>query len=52
MTALARVLARAFPTRSALTTAILKQLALLGGAVLLVLILSMTYGVDLSLAFF
>jgi hypothetical protein len=52
MTALVKILAYAFPVNSSLKIELLKQLALFVGAVLLVLILSMTYGLDLSPGFF
>jgi hypothetical protein len=52
MTALVKVLARAFPTDSFLNAAIVEQLALLCCAALFVSILSLTYGVDLSCGFF
>jgi hypothetical protein len=51
MTAIANVLARVFPQSSPQTDA-LRQVALLCGAGLLVLLLLMTYGVDLSPGFF
>jgi hypothetical protein len=51
MAAIAKVLARAFPTTS-LEAETLKQLGLLCGAGLLVSLLLMTYGVDLSAGFF
>jgi hypothetical protein len=51
MAAITKVLARAFPA-TATENAILKQLALLCGAGLLVLLLLMTYGLDLSPGFF
>jgi hypothetical protein len=51
MTAIAKVLARAFPVTSP-EAEILKQLGLLCGAGLLVSLLMMTYGVDLSAGFF
>jgi hypothetical protein len=47
MAVITRVLARAFPATAA-ETGILKQLALLCGAGLLVSLLCMTYGLDLS----
>jgi hypothetical protein len=47
MAAIARVLARALPKES-VEIEILKQLALFCGAGLLVSLLMMTYGVDLS----
>jgi hypothetical protein len=56
MAAIARVIARAFPKTSSATTSfdaeVLKQLALLCGAGLLVSLLLMTYGLDLSAGFF
>jgi len=52
MIALVRVLARAFPTESSFTAKVLKQFALFCCAALLVSILSLTYGVDLSFGFF
>ena len=51
MAAIARVLARAFPATPT-EAEILKQLALLCGAGLLVSLLMMTYGLDLSPGFF
>jgi hypothetical protein len=51
MAALGRVLARAFPATS-LEIETLKQLALFCGAGLLVSLLLMTYGLDLSAGFF
>jgi hypothetical protein len=51
MAAITRVLARAFPA-TATEADILEQLALLCGAGLLVSLLAMTYGVDLSPGFF
>ena len=51
MTAIAKVLARAFPSTSA-EVEILKQIALFCGAGLLVSLLLLTYGVDLSPGFF
>ena len=51
MAAITKVLARAFPAR-ATEKAILKQLALLCGAGLLVSLLLITYGLDLSPGFF
>jgi hypothetical protein len=51
MAAIARALSRAFPTNS-LEAETLKQLALLSAAGLLVSILLMTYGLDLSPGFF
>ncbi len=50
MTAVARALSRAFVTFN--DTEILKQLALFCGAGLLVSLLLLTYGVDLSPGFF
>jgi hypothetical protein len=52
MTALVKVLARAFPANSSLKAEILKQLALFCYAGLFVAMLFMTYGVDLSFGFF
>ena len=56
MTAIARVLARAFSNTSFSTTLffteVLKQLALFCGAGLLVSLLMMTYGLDLGAGFF
>ena len=52
MTALVKVLARAFPTDSSLKADIFKQLALFCCAALFVSILSLTYGADLSFGFF
>ena len=52
MTALVKVLARAFPANSSLKAEILKQLALFCCAGLFVYILVMTYGVDSSFGFF
>jgi hypothetical protein len=52
MIALVKALAYAFPAHSSLKAAILKQLALLAGAGLLISIFRLTYGVDLSFAFF
>jgi hypothetical protein len=49
--AIANAFGRAFPT-SSLRAALLKQIALLYGAVLFVGLLSLTYGVDLSAGFF
>ncbi|MDR3483672.1 MAG: hypothetical protein P4M05_02010 [Bradyrhizobium sp.] len=51
MAAITKALARAFPAR-ATEADILEQLALLCGAGLLVSVLVMTYGVDLSPGFF
>jgi ribose/xylose/arabinose/galactoside ABC-type transport system permease subunit len=51
MTAIARFLARRVPASDA-ETDVLKQLALLACAGLLVSLLMMTYGVDLSPGFF
>jgi hypothetical protein len=51
MAAIVRVLARALP-RTSVEKEILKQLALFCGAGLLVSLLMMTYGVDLSVGFF
>ena len=51
MAAITRVLASAFPATAA-EAGILEQLALLCGAGLLVSLLVMTYGVDLSPGFF
>jgi hypothetical protein len=51
MAAIARVLASAFPATTT-EADILKQLALLCGAGLLVSLLVMTYGVDISPGFF
>ena len=45
--AIANVLVRAFPA-SSLQANVLKQTALFGGAVLLVWLLSLSYGLDLS----
>jgi hypothetical protein len=52
MTALVKILAYAFPAHSSIKHGILKQLAMFAGAVLLVWILSRTYGLDLSAGFF
>jgi hypothetical protein len=56
MTAIARVLARAFPNTSLSTSSsfveVLKQLALFCGAGLLVSLLMMTYGLDIGAGFF
>jgi hypothetical protein len=51
MTAIAKVFSRAFPAKSP-EAEVLKQLALLCCAGLLVSVLLMTYGVDLSPGFF
>ncbi len=51
MAAIAKVLARAFPTTSS-ETEIIKQLGLLCCAGLLVSLMLMTYGVDISPGFF
>ena len=51
MAAITKVLARAFPA-TATETGILKQLALLCAAGMLVSLLLMTYGLDLSPGFF
>ena len=51
MAAITKVLARAFP-RTTTEFDILQQLALLCGAILLVALLMMTYGLDLSPGFF
>jgi hypothetical protein len=51
MAAITKVLARAFPITTT-ETDILEQLALLCGAGLLLSLLLMTYGVDLSPGFF
>ena len=51
MAAIARLLARKLPATQA-EADILKQLALFAGAGLLLSLLMMTYGVDLSPAFF
>jgi hypothetical protein len=51
MAAIVRVLARALPKES-IEIEILKQLALFCGAGLLVSLLMMTYGLDLSPGFF
>jgi hypothetical protein len=51
MATIARVLARALP-KEAIEIEVLKQLALFCGAGLLVSLLMMTYGVDLSVGFF
>jgi hypothetical protein len=50
MAAITKALTRAFP--AATESAILEQLALLSGAGLLVALLAMTYGLDLSPGFF
>jgi hypothetical protein len=50
-TAIANAFARAFPV-SSLRANVLKKLALFCGAVLFIWLLSMTYGLDLSPAFF
>ena len=56
MAAIARALARAFPgassSRASFDAEVLKQLALFCGAGLLVSLLLMTYGLDLSAGFF
>jgi hypothetical protein len=56
MTAIAKALARAFPNTSLSSTPffteVLKQLALLCGAGLLVSLLMMTYGLDIGAGFF
>jgi hypothetical protein len=49
--AIAQALGRTFPT-SSLWVNLLEHIALLCGAVLFVWLLSLTYGVDLSFAFF
>jgi hypothetical protein len=51
MAALARVLARKFPSTD-LAVEILKQIALLCGAGLVVTLVLMSYGLDLSPGFF
>jgi hypothetical protein len=51
MTAFARVFALVFPA-SSFQANVLKQVALFVGAVLFVLLLSMTYGLDLSAGLF
>ena len=51
MAAIARVLVRKFPTTQ-IEVETVKQLALFCGAVLIVSLLMMTYGLDLSLGFF
>jgi hypothetical protein len=48
-TAIAHAFVRAFPAAS-LRAELLKQIALLAGAVLFVWLLSLTYGLDLSAA--
>ncbi len=51
MTAIAKILARAFPsTLSAVD--VFKHIALFCGAVLLITLLRATYGLDLSVGFF
>jgi hypothetical protein len=52
MAAIARALNRAFPATSASKVETLTQLALLGGAGLLVSLALMAYGLDLSPGFF
>ena len=52
MSAIARALSRTFPATSSLETETLRQLALLSGAGLLVSLVLMTYGLDLSPGFF
>jgi hypothetical protein len=52
MAAIARALARAFPSTTSFDVEILKQLALFCGAGLLVSLLLMTYGLDISAGFF
>jgi len=56
MATIARVLARAFPNAAFSTSSFdietLKQLALFCGTGLLVTLLSLTYGLDLSTGFF
>ena len=49
--AVTRVFVRAFPA-SSLSAKLLKQAALLCGAILFVWLLSLTYGLDVSAAFF
>ena len=49
--AIARVFVRAFPA-SSLSAKLLNQAALLCGAILFVWLLSLTYGLDVSAAFF
>jgi ribose/xylose/arabinose/galactoside ABC-type transport system permease subunit len=51
MAAIVRALARAFP-RESLEVEILKQIALFCGAGLLVSLLMLTYGLDLSVGLF
>jgi hypothetical protein len=51
MAAIAKAFSRAFPTTS-IEIEILKQLAIFCGAGLLVSVLLMTYGLDLSAGFF
>jgi hypothetical protein len=51
LAAIARVLVRAFPSTSPYRE-LFKQFALFCGAVLLVALLVMTYGLDLSAGFF
>ena len=51
LAAIARVFFRAFPSTSPYK-ALLKQIALLCGAALLVALLTLTYGLDLSAGFF
>jgi ribose/xylose/arabinose/galactoside ABC-type transport system permease subunit len=51
LAALARVIFRAFPSTSPYRE-LLKQLALFSGAALLVALLMLTYGLDLSAGFF
>jgi hypothetical protein len=52
MAAIARALHRAFPATSSAEIDTLRQLALVAGAGLLVSLLMMTYGLDLSPGFF
>jgi hypothetical protein len=52
MAAIAKALARTFPVTSLTEIDVLKQLALFCGAGLLVSLLLMTYGLDLSAGFF
>jgi hypothetical protein len=52
MAAIARAWHRAFPTASSLENETLRQLALLAGAGLLVSLISMSWGLDLSPGFF
>jgi hypothetical protein len=52
MTAIARAWHRAFPATSSSDADTLRELALLAGAGLLVSLLLMTYGLDLSPGFF